>query len=165
MRAAAARETERTERSRSSASSRRRERSSSGRLGEIDREIAVSEILDERHAEIRGVLVKRGHAHAGGGEGRADRGPVRLRGRGRLRIEDEKSRSAAGGLLPEVTARADVSGEGHGRRSTGKAEAFTGAFETPGRLELRGVRHPFFAGAGAAAGAALSSTISTFTSF
>ena len=135
------------------------------RLGEVDREVAVSEILDERHAEVRGVRVKRGHAHAGGMEGRADRGPVRLRGRGRLRIENEKSRRAAGGLLPEVTARADVSGEGHGRRSTGEAETLTSASETPGRLELRKVRHPFFAGAGVAVGAALSSTMSTFTSF
>ena len=109
--------------------------------------------------------MKRGHAHAGGGEGRADRGPVRLRGRGRLRIEDEKNRGLAGGFLPEVTARADVSGEGHGRRSTGEAETLTSRSETPGRLELQEVRQPFFAGAGVAAGAALSSTMSTFTSF
>ena len=80
-------------------------------------------------------VVKRGHAHAGGREGRADRGPVRLRGRGRLRVEnDEDARSAAGVGLPEVAARADVSRRG------ARAPAHRRGRNAHGRI--RGARPP-----------------------
>ena len=137
------------------------------RFREVDREIAISKILDQGCPEFRRVRVERGHAYPGGVERRADRGPIRLReGRG-LRVEDEKRRRAARRGLPEIAPGTDVAGQrGRGRRC-GEAEAFT-RLSDPLRGVLSGGRaHPFFAGAGGAAvaGAALSSRISTFTSF
>jgi hypothetical protein len=135
------------------------------RLGQVHREVPVPEILDERDAEVRSILVERGHAHARGAEGRADRGPVGLRGRGGLRIEDEEGRGAAACRLPEVAPRADIPGERRGRRCSGESEALPGASKTPSRVRLIEGGHPFVAGAGAAAGAAPSSRMSTFISF
>ena len=80
-------------------------------LADLDRKVAIAEILDKRCTEVGRVVEEGGHPEARAGEGGANRGPVLLRDGGRLGVEDHENRGAAGRRSAKVPARPDIPGE------------------------------------------------------
>lgn len=93
-------------------------------LTELDGEVPVAQVLDERRAEVGVVGEELRDPDAGRGERGADAAPPLLRARSGFRVEDEDGGSPAPRPETEVATRPDVPRQRRGavERAVGKVE-------------------------------------------